>query len=837
MKIVLKQKTNTPSAKFLTKNISIRYLTFRKFSLFLAFFFFFCQSSFGQYPGSGQIELESASIPKFVDYLPHFAGLRVNAKTGQQLIIKGVLTRQIALSTGTVLDNGIIGTDPDAGYGNYLVYSLSNDNGNTWTPPRWPSYSIEAQRGNPVNMKIRNDLYGVSYKEVNIAVDQTTMMASGVPIIGNPLTDPYNGPIPMSLHLHGGEVQSGSDGGPYAWFTPGYGLKGSGFSEGVDSVLHYPNTQEAATLWFHEHSQLGLTHVNVFAGMAGFYFLRGTDEEKDKLPGFSNDDLVQEITPNGKTADPLHVAPYLPEIELLIQDRSFDTKGELLYPVEPTNPGIHPFWAPEFFGDIITVNGKSWPYLSVAPRKYRFHLLNGSNARFYNIWLQNPSSNAPGPEIIQIGTDGGLFDSPVVFNPKQSQKLLLGPGERADVIVDFSASTTGSVITMMNDAAAPYPDGDYVNEGGTDQIIQFEVNGKMISSKDPLKSGNDLSSVPPKLRQNALVRLTDFKGRINSKPDVTRQLVLNEVASDDGLIMVLLNNSRYEEMAEMPDMFGGLTEKPVEGETEKWQVINTTGDAHPLHIHLIQFQVVSRQKFDADKYMDDYMKLFKGINGGMPGMYMGGEGPPFKYETINSDGAIGGNPSVSPYLQGSIKGAEPNEVGWKDVIKSYPGEVLTIMIRFAPVDLPLSTPKSLALFDFDPSIGPGYMWHCHILEHEDNDMMRPMFVQANPSRPNAKSTNQYNGKDPILKGLGLDSPVPNLISTTSEIRFTTSNDSHVNLTLYNIVGTTVHTFIDAELPSGTQTVNLSNGNLASGTYLCVLRAGSKVTTKKLIIQK
>ena len=129
------------------------------------------------------------------------------------------------------------------------------------------------------------------------------------------------------------------------------------------------------------------------------------------------------------------------------------------------------------------------------------------------------------------------------------------------------------------------------------------------------------------------------------------------------------------------------------------------------------------------------------------------------------------------------------------------------------------------------------MWHCHILEHEDNDMMRPMFVQANPSRPNAKSTNQYNGKDPILKGLGLDSPVPNLISTTSEIRFTTSNDSHVNLTLYNIVGTTVHTFIDAELPSGTQTVNLSNGNLASGTYLCVLRAGSKVTTKKLIIQK
>jgi spore coat protein A, manganese oxidase len=794
-------------------------------------------NSFAQYPGSGQIELEPYAIPKFVDYLPHFAGLRVNAKQGQDLIIKGVMVKQVALSTGTVLENGIVGTDPDAGYGNYLVYSLSNDNGNNWTPPLWPSYSIEAQRGNPINMKVRNNLYGVTYKDVNIAADQTTMMASGVPIIGNPLTDPYNGPIPMSLHLHGGEVQSGSDGGPYAWFTPGYKLKGSGFSVGVDSVMHYPNKQEAATLWFHEHSQLGLTHLNVFAGMAGFYFLRGSDEENDKLPGFSNDDLVQEITPHGKSEDLLHIGPYLPEIELLIQDRSFDTKGELFYPIEPTNPEIHPFWAPEFFGDIITVNGKSWPYLSVAPRKYRFHLLNGSNARFYNIWLQNPVTKATGPEIIQVGSDGGLFDNPVLFNSKTGQKLLLGPGERADVIIDFSSLTKDSKIIMMNDAAAPYPDGDFVKEGGTDEIIQFEINGKMVSSKDLLKPGNDLSTLPQKLRQNALVKLTDFQGRINSKPDVTRQIVLNEVASDDGPLMVLLNNSRYEEEAEMPGMFGGLTEKPVEGETEKWQFINTTGDAHPLHIHLIQFQVVSRQKFNADRYMNDYMKSFMGINGGMPGMYMGGEGPPFKYETKNSDGAIGGNLAVSPYLQGPIKGSEPNEVGWKDVIKSYPGEVLTLMIRFAPVDLPLSTPKSLALFDFDPSIGPGYMWHCHILEHEDNDMMRPMNIQANPSRPNSKSISQNSNKDFLLKGLSLDSPAPTLMSTTSEIRFTTPNDGHVNLTLYNIVGTKVHTFIDSESPAGTQTVNLTNENLASGTYLCVLRAGSAVATRKLIIQK
>jgi spore coat protein A len=788
----------------------------------------------GQYPGSGQVSLDPTTIPQFVDFLPHFAGLRVDAKAGGNLIIKAVKTQQVAVSTGTVLDNGIVGTDPGAGLGNYFVYTISKDNGNTWTLPLWPSFTIEALRGKKLNVKLRNSLYGLTYKDVNITADQTIMM-SGVPLTGDPMVDPYTGPVPMALHLHGGEVQSTSDGGPYAWFTPGYALKGKGFNDGVDSILKYPNTQEAATLWYHEHSQLGLTRINVYAGMAGFYFLRGLDEENDRLPGWSKDDLVKEVTPPGKVADALHPGAYLPEIEIAIQDRMFDTKGQLFYTVEPTNPDKHPLWTPEFFGDIITVNGKTWPYLSVAPRKYRFHFLNGSNARFYNLWLQNLATSAVGPAFIQVGTDGGLLDAPAVIDPKLGKTLLLGNGERADIIIDFSKVAPGTVLTLMNNAACPYPTGDPVVPGTTDRIMQFIVNGKMISRLDPNLPGNDKSLVPDNLRIIPLVKLTDFAGNVKIKPDVTRQLVLNEVEGDGGPVMVLLNNSRYEEMPGT-DMFGAVTEKPVEGTTEKWQLINLTMDAHPMHMHLVQFQLVSRQKFDAERYMNDYMNSFTGVNGGMSGMFMGAEGPPFLYDVKNSDGAVGGNLPVSSYLQGSPMPAEPNERGWKDVIKAFPGEVMTYMVRFAPTELPIWWPKILSLYGFDPSVGPGFVWHCHIVEHEDNDMMRPLNVQPNPVRNHFKSEEIANNNLIKVEGFTLGQNSPNPFNGETEIKFSIPNDCHVTLKLFNYIGVELKTIIDADVPAGPQTVRLSSDNLPSGTYFYQLKAGSLVATKTLIIR-
>lgn len=795
--------------------------------------------TWAQYPGSGQVPLDPTLIPQFVDPLPHFAGMRVNAKKGGNLIIKEVMTQQVAVSTGTPLDNGIVGTDAGAGLGNYFVYSISKDAGLTWTLPLWPAFTIEAQSGKKLDVTVRNNLDGATFADVNITADQTLLMASGVPLT-EPLSGPYTGPIPTSIHLHGGEVQSTSDGGPYAWFTPRYAMKGSGFAQGVDSILHYPNQQEAATLWYHEHSQAGLTRTNVYAGMAGFYFLRGTDEEAAKLPGYLQDDLVKEVAPAGKVADAFHPGAYLPEIEVVIQDRMFDTKGQLYYPADPAvdapNPDIHPYWSPEFFGDVITVNGKSWPYLSVAPRKYRFHLLNGSQARFYNLWLEN--AGAMGPVITQIATDGGLLDSPVIFNPALGQKLLLGNGERADVVIDFSKLAPGTVITMRNDANGPYPDGDPVEEGLTDRIMQFVVNGTMVNHSNPRDKAKDLSNVPTKLRQKALIKLTDFAGNTTVTPDVTRQLTLNEVASENGPIMALLNNSRFEEMPDMPDMFGAATELPVEGTTEVWQLVNLTMDAHPIHLHLVQFQLVSRQDFNDMTYMDNYMNSFTGVNGGMAGMLMGADGPPNLYDVINADGAVGGNPAVSGYLLGTPEPAKLNERGWKDVIVAYPGQITTFIVRYAPTTMPITAKKSGLLYGFDPSVGPGYVWHCHILEHEDNDMMRPINVQPSPFRKKLKSATILADISPVVNvGYALEQNAPNPVNTETEIQFSIPEDMHVQLKLYNSLGQVVSTLIDADAKSGNQTVKLYAEKLRNGIYFYQLKAGSFAASKKLIINR
>ena len=192
----------------------------------------------------------------------------------------------------------------------------------------------------------------------------------------------------MVVHLHGGEMPSGSDGGPSAWFMPGGTPYGPTYQVNQSSISTYPNKQEATTLWYHPHDD-GLTRINVYTGLAGYYFLRGADEEAAHLPGWSGDDKVREVTPSGPEYAPTFngVNTYLPEVEIAIQDRMFNVDGGLYWPVEPTNPEIHPYWTPEFVGDVMTVNGKTWPYLSVAPRKYRFRMLEGCNARFLDMWL------------------------------------------------------------------------------------------------------------------------------------------------------------------------------------------------------------------------------------------------------------------------------------------------------------------------------------------------------------------------------------------------------------------------------------------------------------------
>ena len=567
---------------------------------------------------AGQVPINPRKIPQFVDPLPHFAGLRVNAKAGGNLYVKAVPSTQVAVSTGTKLALGTVGVTPGVGMAKVWAYRISTD-GVNFTPPLWPAFTIEAQRGNALNVTYTNALNGESYANVGLVVDQTLHWAD--PLMQMPQMTPYTGEPPIVVHLHGGEVPPLSDGGPDAWFTPGNVYTGHSFNP---NPYLYPNTQEAATLWFHDHA-LGATRLNVYAGMAGFYFLRDLNEDLLTLPGWSGDDLVQEVAPAGASGV-FNPAPYLPEIEIAIQDRMFDTNGQLYFPNLPTNPLVHPFWTPEFVGDVITVNGKTWPYLSVAPRKYRFRLLNGSNARFYELSFGNK-----GPVITQIGTDGGFLDTPTPI----AGRLVMGPGERADVIIDFT-NFAGQTLILDNTARTPYPGGAPASGNTTGRIMQFVVNGLM---KTPAGgAGVDKSVIPAALKTN--VKLTNFAGAPAAGVPVvkTRQLTLNEVMGPGGPLEVLVNNTKWNGLSLgttirpdfKPVTIGPNTtyysETVDEGTTEIWQIINMTADAHPIHLHLVQFQLMSRQPFDVKAYNAAYNTAFPG------GLFLGGYGPPKTYD-------------------------------------------------------------------------------------------------------------------------------------------------------------------------------------------------------------
>jgi spore coat protein A len=603
---------------------------------------------------------------------------------------------------------------------------------------------------------------------------------------------PASGPIPTVPHLHGAEVLSAYDGHPDAWFTPGLAQTGPGF---VSNTYNYPNQQEATTLWFHDHA-LGVVRLNVFSGLAAFYLIR--DHRDTGLPN-----------------NPITLPGGAFEQELLIADRSFDNNGQLLFPDgsgssnpqgfngfngPPGNPNLHPFTIPEYFGDVITVNGKSWPYFEVQPRRYRFRVVNASNARFLRMQLFEEAKTGssfngiatiftdpngvgvPGPPIWQIGSDGGLLDAPTnVDGGSNAPHLFSAPAERSDIIVDFSGRA-GQRFILTNTAVAPFPNGGAVVgslpppalQGPTrrnpnalgpyetiDQVMEFRVDlplQRTDTSFNP--AGNH-----PTLRATPIV---DIKPADTHLPvDAHRQLVLDEVedVNTGAPVEVILNNSHWNGLREgsrasIPGSVSngrGLeaTEAPREGATELWEIANMTPDAHPIHIHLIQFQVIEVQPFNTEadlcpytgqgnfdfsgpQYRAEWDSLFPGgtFNGFTfpAGTFIPGFGPPGNYTTANADGAIGGNLAFSAghdqYFVGPPVPPDPRDSGWKDTFKMFPCAVTRIAVRWAPQDVAAGLTKAgTDPFPFDPTTGgPGYVWHCHILDHEDNEMMRPIVI-------------------------------------------------------------------------------------------------------------
>lgn len=654
-----------------------------------------------------QTALPGAEIPKYVDPLPTFFGARVSGAT------INVSTQEIQQP---VLPAALYAPLPAPfRQGTFLWAYKVGDNS-----PHYPGFTIEAQRGIPTTVTYENALPVAPRLEDYLTVDQTLHWADPLQQMGS--FSPYRGPPPIVTHLHGAAVPSASDGNPEAWFTPGQAITGPAFST---NTFVYPNAQDATTLWFHDHA-LGLTRINVYAGLAAFYLIR--------------DDYDTGVTGTGLG---LPAGPY--EIELAIQDRQFDTNGQWFFPAgdpagrngTPPNPEVHPFWIPEFFGDAIVVNGKTWPYLNVEPRRYRFRLLNACNARFLKLRLANGSSGKPGPIFWQIGIDGGLLDQPVAIRDRGSKDdrgLTLALAERADVIVDFAAFK-GDTLLLLNSAAAPFPSGDAPDPQTNGQVMQVRVNLPLRGSDasfDPKLPGATLRGGPH--QPPAIVRLTSREccGAIAGRVTIAkrRQLILNEVESEDGPLEVLLNNTKWTGKRETtgtpvpgfkPDDLGNwLSELPQVGSTEHWEIVNLTEDAHPIHIHLVQFQLLNRQNIDADEYRAAWEAALPG------GSFIPGYGPPRPYDILNDDFAVGGNLAISPFLKGPPRPPEANEAGWKDTVQSLPGEVTRIVLRWAPMDVPVGAVSAgQNLYPFDPTLGPGYVWHCHILDHEDNEMMRP----------------------------------------------------------------------------------------------------------------
>jgi spore coat protein A len=428
-----------------------------------------------------------------------------------------------------------------------------------------PGPTFEVRSGHPLLVEWRNDLPDRHF----LPIDRSLCGADG----GRP-------EVRTVVHVHGGRVPSASDGYPEDWYTPGQ-----------SAVFRYPNGQDAATLWYHDHA-MGIERLNQYAGLFGFYIVRDDVEEALRLPS----------------------GPY--EIPLVLSDRLFDADGALRYPTSgmPDQP-----WVSEFNGDAHLVNGKLFPYLEVEARAYRFRVLNASNSRFYALSMSN------GQPFQQIGSDQGFLTAPVAV-----RRLTMAPAERADLIVDFSGSAGQ----------------DFVLQNESHPLMQFRVKAgpKGITWKPPARL-RTVEAIPP----HAAVK--------------TRTLTLNEYADPKThAMLMLLDAKRWREP---------VSERPLLGSVEIWSFVNLTEDSHPIHLHLVRFQILDRQQFDPDEYLT----------------------------------------SGKMRLLGAPVRPTADEAGWKDTVRAEPGLVTRIIVRF------------------DGYAGR-YVWHCHVLEHAANEMMRPFEVIA-----------------------------------------------------------------------------------------------------------
>ena len=617
---------------------------------------------------------------------------------------------------------------------------------------------IVAKRKRPVKLKITNLLPNLHILPVDYtAIDPLVGAETGMRVDR------------LAVHLHGGLVHWQFDGGPFSWFSNaknGGFVHGSSFINGAGAgaaVYDYPNNQSARLLWYHDHAY-GITRLNAYAGVASAYLI--TDDAETEL-------VKSNILPGLGGAFPLG-------IPLIIQDKTFfdpgsdpgypvsgATKGSLWYAHTYEGPPIpdmsipaacngtgrwdvqggtppYPSLVAEFFADTMLVNGAPYPTLPVTPGRFRFRILNACQARFLNLQMyvkKDPKSypdgldlretgewdnngnkmlapgNALGPKMIQIGTEGGFLPQPVVLNdpPKpigfnhladfpddptagnvNRYNLLLAPAERADIIVDFRGFE-GKTILLYTDAPAPFPSGDIRNDyypggpdlsciGGAKTPVAGEGPDTRIIMQFEVSSTGSVQELTFDQTLEALTSALPIAFSATQPPTPFTLAAplfktLNEDHDDYGRLRQRIGSPDVSSYLDAPDT-------AHKGQTRIWKIVNLTGDTHPMHFHLVNVQIIKRETWQ-----------FDGSGNPLPGF---------------------------PAVPGTARLADPNERGWKETVRMNPGEIITVIMKF---DLPpgavTPSPRLQASYGINAA---EYVWHCHILEHEEHDMMHALVV-------------------------------------------------------------------------------------------------------------
>jgi FtsP/CotA-like multicopper oxidase with cupredoxin domain len=727
----------------------------------------------------------------------------------------------------------------------------------------YPSFTVESKVQLPVSVRWINELvalhpltgkpYWFGDKRRTAlphltAIDRTTLFANpeklpcaepttGAQLPGAPdckpyvdpanpdprLGQPYDGPVPMVVHVHGAEVSPYSDGFPQSWWLPAgvdaktraplsasYATVGSRFDQEPSlatngypgsAAYKYPNSQPAATLWYHDHS-MGMTGNNVYAGPAGFWLLRGnytapngTVIRENPVRGFlPGNGFGRPTNPKIKYGgvsgcDPNFDAvcrAKIREIPIAIQDRSFNADGSLFYPntraffdggnVVPYLPAadsdVSPIHNPEFFGNMMVVNGTVWPTLDVVPQRYRLRLLAGGNSRTFNLslWAIPPGATPPNENsatyladlkaipgvteipFYQIGAEQGFLPKVVKvmtgtavqlpgngtepaasctlganpFDPNCDRALLMGPAERADVIVDFTGLPAGTKVRMVNTGpdvpygGLPIAAADLSNPAGTGQVMEFNVvaaGPTTPADKSTPPARLVLSAEPANTGVVAATRRASIVEEDSSKICVTVDAagVLTVVGTfptpqvdivtscktidpaaipfgpTDALVGTMVNG-----VPQLQHFASPVSQAPTKGDNEIWEIYNYTVDAHPVHMHAARFQVINREPLAFD-----------------------------------ATGAF----AIPAALTGAVSPPEPTEAGYKDTVVALPGYVTRVKANFELAGL--------------------YVWHCHIVEHEDNEMMVPVCIK-NASTDTACNAAPGGTAWPIVNGgLGL----------------------------------------------------------------------------------